>query len=159
VPGGARLCGDLTGPTTLILDAAEGPAIAFDREQAFTLSFGGWDNGGPKLMQAGMPGAADVPVTLVAAVLPGSRSVQVGATATVFATMLATGFVPAQNCTISPVTSIPARFEFWRTNPATNQVIEGPNPRATIAGGGRATFVLAFTPSGSFAATTVQINF
>ncbi len=158
-PGGGRRCADLTSPTTVILDAAAGPLIAFDREQAFTLSFAGWVNGAPKLIQAAVPGSADVPVTLAAAVLPGSRSVQVGTTATAFATMLATGVLPAQNCMISPVTSVPAGFSFWRTNPATNQVIGGPNAPVTIAGGGRETFLIAFTPSGAFASTAVQFNF
>ncbi len=157
--GSPRLCTDLTSPTTVILDAAAGPPIPFDREQAFTLSFAGWDNGAPKLFQAGVPGSADVPVTLAAAVLPGSRSVQVGTPATAFATMLATGLLPARDCMITPVTSIPADFAFWRTNPATNQVIGGPNASVTIAGGGRETFLLAFTPTAAFASTPVEINF
>jgi hypothetical protein len=157
--GSARLCTDQTSPITVILDAATGLPIAFDREEAFTLSFAGWDNGAPTLIQAGVPGSADVPVTLAAAVLPGSRSVQVGTPATAFATMLATGLLPARNCTITPVTSIPAEFAFWRTDPATNQVIAGPNESVTIAGGGRETFLLAFTPTGAFASTVVQINF
>ena len=70
--GGGRLCADLGSAITVILDAAEGPSIAFDREQAFTLSFAGWASGAPTLIQAGVPGAAEHPVTLAAAVLPGT---------------------------------------------------------------------------------------
>ena len=156
--GSVRLCADLNSAATVILDAAAGPPIAFDREQAFTLSFAGWDSGAPKVIQAGVPGAADIPVTLVAAVLPGSRSVQTGAIATAFATLIATGLLPAQNCMITPVTPIPATFEFWRTDP-TNQVIGGPNAPVTIAGGGLQTFLLTFAPGQAFPPTTVQINF
>jgi hypothetical protein len=93
-------------------------------------------------------------------VLPGSRSVQVGTTATAFATMIATGVLPAQNCLIAPVTHLPTIFTFWRTNPTTNQVVGGANPSVTIpGGGGRETFLLAFTPTGTFATTAVHINF
>jgi len=158
-PGSGRLCADLVSPITVILDAAEGLPIAFDREQAFTLSFSDWVNGALKLVQAGIPGSAESPVTLAAAVLPGSRSVQVGVTATAFATMIATGLLPAKNCTIKPVTSIPAGFTFWRTNPTTNQVIAGPNASVNINAGARETFLLAFATTAPLAPTTVQINF
>jgi hypothetical protein len=57
------------------------------------------------------------------------------------------------------VTRIPASFVFWRTDPATNQVMGGPSAPVTIAGGGSQTFLLAFTPSEPFSSTTVQINF
>ena len=156
--GSSRLCADLISAATVVLDAATGPPIAFDREQAFTLSFAGWDNGAPKLIQAAVPGASDVPVTLAAAVLPGSRSVQTGATATAFATLIATGLLPAQNCTITPVTSIPATFAFWRTD-STNQVVGGPNTPVTIPSGGLQTFLLSFTSVQAFSLTAVQINF
>jgi hypothetical protein len=156
--GSSRLCADLISAATVVLDAATGPPIAFDREQAFTLSFAGWDNGAPKLIQAAVPGASDVPVTLAAAVLPGSRSVQTGATATAFATLIATGLLPAQNCTITPVTSIPATFAFWRTD-STNQVVGGPNTPVTIPSGGLQTFLLSFTSVQAFSPTAVQINF
>jgi hypothetical protein len=49
----------------------------------------------------------------VAAVLPTSRSVQVGTTATAFATMINPATVTATSCGISPVTNIPANF-FWQ---------------------------------------------
>ncbi len=156
----ARFCADLFAAATVIVDGALGPAIAFDREQAFTLAFAGWDAGGQKLLQVSVPSAADVPVTLVAAVLPGSRSVQVDAPATAFATLIASGLQSAQNCMITtPASSIPASFQFWMTNPTTNQVIGGPNAAVTIPAGSHQTFLLAFAPSGPFSATAVQINF
>jgi hypothetical protein len=63
---------------------------------------------------------ADISTALVASVLPSSRSVQVPGIATVFATMIATGTETATNCSISPITAIPATFTYQRTNPATN---------------------------------------
>jgi hypothetical protein len=154
----ARLCADLFAAATVIVDGALG---AFDREQAFTLAFTGWDAGGPKVLQVSVPSAADVPVTLAAAVLPGSRSVQVDTPATVFATLIASGLEAAQNCMITHenASSIPASFQFWMTNPSTNQVIGGPNTAVSIPAGSHQTFLLAFTPSGPFSATAVQIKF
>ena len=61
--------------------------------------------------------------SIVAAVLPSSRSVQVGTFATAFATIINTGSVTATNCGISLVTAIPATFSFQTTNPLTNQAI------------------------------------
>lgn len=157
--GGARFCGDLAAPLTVVVEAATGPAIAFDREQAFTLAFAGWDAGNPKLVQLGVPGTSDVPVTLVAAVLPGSRSVAVNAPATAFATLIAVGPAAAHGCTIAPAASIPATFDFQMTDPATNQVKGVKNTPVDIQGGNRQTFVIAFTPSDAFAPTMVQMNF
>lgn len=155
---GGRMCGDLNGPATVVVDAAAGPAIAFDREQAFTLIFEGWDASGPKVFQVSLPAAADSPVTLAAAVLPGSRSVQVGHVASAFASVIAVGPVPAVGCTVTPASAVPATFEFRKTN-AANQPVGGPNESATIPGGGTQTFVLAFTPTAAFPATSVQLNF
>ena len=54
----------------------------------------------------------DFPFTLVAAVLPSSRSVQVGNVATAFATIINTDSNPATGCAISPITNIPATSHF-----------------------------------------------
>jgi len=96
---------------------------------------------------------------LVAAVLPNSRSVQVGVTATVFGAVGNTGFVTAQGCSIAPVTNLPGAFGFQATDSATNRVTGNPNAPFTITGRAIQTFVLAFTPSAPFAPTEVQLNF
>jgi hypothetical protein len=60
--------------------------------------------------------------SMVAALLPSSRSVQVNTPATVFVTIINTGQVIAVACSIAPLTSVPASFVYQATNPATNQV-------------------------------------
>lgn len=103
--------------------------------------------------------AASQTLALAAAVLPGSRSVQVGATATAFATILAAGTGTGTGCGIAPLTSIPATFQYQTTNPATNELTGTPNTPASIPAGGSQTFVVAFTPAAPFAPTEVQLGF
>lgn len=95
---------------------------------------------------------------LAAAVLPSSRSVQTGATATAFASVINTGTQSATGCAIAPSTSVPATFVYRQTNPATNQPIGNNNTPATIAPGAVQTFVLSFTPTAVFASTDIQFN-
>ncbi len=59
---------------------------------------------------------------LRAAVLPSSRSVQVGSFATAFATIINSGTTTATGCGIAPVTSTPANFSFQTTDPVTNRL-------------------------------------
>src|SRR4029450_8819906 len=54
-------------------------------------------------------------VALVAAVLPSSRSVQVGTTATAFATIINAGSVMAIGCGLSLLTSLPVTFAYQTT--------------------------------------------
>src|SRR5262249_57486452 len=61
--------------------------------------------------------------------------------------------------TVSPITSIPANFSYQATDPTTNQVIGTPNTPVDIPAGGLQTFVLAFTPTGTFPPTDVQLSF
>jgi hypothetical protein len=98
-------------------------------------------------------------VSLAAAVLPGSRSVQVGSAATAFATIINLSLATATACGISPVTSVPATFTYQTTDPSTNVVTGSPNTPVTIPGGGVQTYVVAFTPSASFSPTDVQLSF
>jgi hypothetical protein len=97
--------------------------------------------------------------SVVAAVLPSSRSVQVGVAATAFATVINIGQAIAVGCSIAPVTSVPASFIYQTTDPATNQVNGFPNTAANIAAGAAQSFVLATTPTAPFAPTDVQFSF
>jgi streptogramin lyase len=96
---------------------------------------------------------------LVAAVLPSSRSVQVGNTATAFATIINSGASAVSGCAITPVTTVPASFVYQTTNPATNALTGSPNTPASIAAGGSQSFVIAFTPNAAFVPTNVVLGF
>jgi List-Bact-rpt repeat protein len=98
-------------------------------------------------------------LTLVAAVLPLSRSVQLGATPTAFATMINAGPADAATCTIAPTTGIPASFVFQTTNPSTNAVTGTANTPVNIAAGQPQSFVIAFTPTAAFPPTNVAFAF
>ena len=97
--------------------------------------------------------------SLVAAVLPASRSVQVGRPAPAFATMINTGAGTATGCSLAPITPVAASFTYQTTNPTTNAVTGAANSPADIPAGQNQTFVFAFTPTAAFAPTDVQLRF
>src|SRR5262249_61828872 len=99
------------------------------------------------------------PAPLVAAVLPTSRSVQVGTPATAFATIINTGTSTATGCQISPGTSVSASFSFQTTNPATNALTGTMNTPADIPANAARTFVFAFTPTPAIPPPTFRFNF
>jgi virginiamycin B lyase len=98
-------------------------------------------------------------IVLAASVLPESRSAQVGATATAFATLINGGTDTAIDCTIAPLTVIPATFVFQTTDPTTNALTGTPNTPVNIGPGAAQTFVIAFTPTGPIAPTNVALIF
>jgi hypothetical protein len=97
--------------------------------------------------------------SVVAAILPGSRSVRVGTPATAFATVINTGQGVAAACSITPLTNVPANFVYQTTDPATNQVTGFPNTLANVAAGAAQSFVFAITPTAPVAPTDVQFSF
>jgi Subtilase family len=126
---------------------------------AIDMRAAGFDNdSGFGLIQADAA-VADALTPLVAAVLPSSRSVQVGTPATAFATIINTGSVTATSCGMSRITNIPATFSYQTTNPATNQVTGSPNTPVAIAAGAAQSFVFALTPTGPISSTDVQLSF
>ena len=99
--------------------------------------------------------------SLVSAVLPSSRSVQVGDTATAFATIINLGPGTATDCGIALLTGLPADFLFQTTDPATNALSGTPDTPVDIAAGAAAaqSFVFAITPTAPFSPTDVQFLF
>jgi hypothetical protein len=97
--------------------------------------------------------------SLVAAILPSSRSVQVGATATAFATIINAGSATAILCAPALATPLPATFIYQTTDSTTNQVIGTPNTPISVGTGAAQSFVIALTPTASIAPTDVQFNF
>jgi virginiamycin B lyase len=96
---------------------------------------------------------------LLSAVLPSSRSVQVGATATAFATMINAGTSTATSCGIAPVTGVPASFLYQTTDPANNALTGSANTPVNIAAGAAQSFVIAFTANAPFVPTVADIGF
>jgi len=99
------------------------------------------------------------PSPLLAAVLPASRSVQVNATATAFATIINAGTVAASSCAIAPLGGLPLNFLYQTTDPATNALTGSANTPVNIAAGAAQSFVIALTPTAAFAATNVDFSF
>jgi len=94
----------------------------------------------------------------VAAVLPTSRSVQVGTPATVFATIINTGDSPAVDCAIAPFVDL-GQFLYQTTDAATNLLTGTANTPANIPPGLAQSFLLALTPDAPFPASDVALSF
>jgi hypothetical protein len=136
-------------------------------------TFAGWSGGGCSgILTCTLTISANTTVTatfvqdvatniaLYAAVLPLSRSVEVGGTpATAFATILNAGPGDASTCIITPTTIIPASFVFQTTDPTTNALTGTANTPANIPAGAGQSFVIAFTPNTPFAPTNVAFTF
>ena len=91
--------------------------------------------------------------------LPISRSVQVGQTATAFATIINAGSADSTGCRIAPSTQVAATFFYQTTNPATNALTGTINTPATIGAGASRSFVIGLTPTGPVAPTDVRLQF
>jgi hypothetical protein len=103
--------------------------------------------------------SGDAPLaTLVASILPGSRSVQVGTPATAFATIINAGPGLATGCSLAPITPLPATFTAQTTDPG-NLPTGAPNTPIDIPVGVAQSFVFALTPTAPFAPTDVQFSF
>jgi hypothetical protein len=99
------------------------------------------------------------PTSIVAAVLPSSRSVQVDTTATALATIINAGAVTATSCGIELLSSIPANFSYQATDPATNALISTPDTPVDIAAGKLQTYVFSLTPNAPIAPIEIEFSF
>jgi photosystem II stability/assembly factor-like uncharacterized protein len=98
------------------------------------------------------------PSPLAAAVLPASRSVQVGKPASAFATIINSGPSVATGCQITAPAGLGAFL--YQTTDSANQLTGTPNtPVAINPSGTNQTFFIAFTPSSAFAPTEVFLTF
>jgi hypothetical protein len=103
-----------------------------------------------------------VHTTIVAAVLPLSRSVQVGgAPATAFAAIINTGAATALNCVPAPPSSPPARLGTftYQTTTAANLLTGTPNTPANIAPGATQNYVFGFSPTAAITQTSLAMQF
>ena len=140
-----------------------GTQIVISAAAAANSTFAGWSGGGcvgitpcavtldaNTIISANFVQNQATAIQLFAAVLPTSRSVQVGTPATAFATIVNAGPGDATTCTISPQTGQPASFVFQTTDPNTNSLTGTANTPADIPQGGSQSFVFAFTPNAPF---------
>lgn len=95
---------------------------------------------------------------LNSAVLPSSRSVTFGNTATAFATLANSGQSTAQNCGIELLNVIKGGFSYQTTDPNTNALTGTPNTPVDIPAGQSQTFMVAFTPVQEFYNTPVPFT-
>jgi hypothetical protein len=100
---------------------------------------------------------------LSAAVLPLSRSHQIGTFLTAFATIINSASFPAQQCFVALPANAPlglGPFVIQTTDPTTNALTGTPNTPANIAGGeALQTFVFGFTPTAVIPETSLAMNF
>ena len=99
-----------------------------------------------------------IKTTLLSAVSPNSRSVQVGKPATAFVTVINLGHKTALECHLVPTTPIPATFSFQITDPSTNKPLGPPNTPVDIPTGRSQTFLITFLPTCAFDSTLVGIG-
>ncbi len=95
---------------------------------------------------------------LASAVLPASRSAQVGEVVTAFVTVLNTeANLDSFGCRMALKGDIPATFDYHQTDPVTNAAVGDQNVPADIAAAGSQTFVIGLTPSAPFDPTDVEL--
>jgi probable HAF family extracellular repeat protein len=106
------------------------------------------------------------PSPLLAAVLPASRSAQLGSPVTAFATVINTGTVTGSDCGIAleyralQLDGINGAFVYQTTNPTTNAVTGTANtPFNIAANNGSQSLVIAFTPSDAFSPVNMPFSF
>lgn len=132
------------GPSGAVVDSAHGRAFVGDaqndRVQVFTIA----------------------PAATFASVLPGSRAVQLGKTATIFATILNAGSSALAGCRIAlPADAPPGlALSYQTTAPSTNAPTGTPDTPVNIpANGGLQTFVIAFTAADATTAVGMPLDF
>jgi virginiamycin B lyase len=99
------------------------------------------------------------PTPILASVLPSSRSVTVGTTATAFATMINNSPAARTNCGITPLSPVPPGFIYQTTDATTNAVTGSPNTAVTLAAGGSQSFYFGYATNAAFAPTNVVLAF
>jgi uncharacterized protein GlcG (DUF336 family) len=103
--------------------------------------------------------SAQTTTSLVSAVLPSSRSVQVGQTATAFATIINAGTATATGCSIALSTTIPAAFAYQTTSAANNAPTGAANTPVDIAPSAAQSFIISVTPTQAITPTALAFSF
>lgn len=96
---------------------------------------------------------------LVAAVLPGSRAVAIGQSATAFSTLINTGATTLSNCRISSIDEDLRSLTYFKTDPGTNNIVGGANESAMIGAGGIQTFLLEIASDSEIRSRSIPLLF
>ena len=104
-------------------------------------------------------GAPATSGVVVSAMLPGSRSVGLNQTASVFATIANGGSVPLDGCRILPLDSFSGDVSFQATDPLTNALVGVPNTPVAIDVGASRSFVVSLTPNVAVSPINVAFNY
>ncbi len=105
---------------------------------------------------------AVAPTVAFASVLPGSRSVELGQPATIFASMINAGATPLQGCAPALPVTAPAglSLSYQTTDPATNALTGTQGKPATIAANnGVQSFLVTFQGNQAFSASDMALDF
>ena len=104
--------------------------------------------------------SANASTSVVASVLPSSRSISVGETATVFASVINAGSNSASSCTVSLASEgLPISLAFSPTNTTTNAVRAPAQTAVDIPANATATFLLSITATAAFDPANVEFLF
>jgi YVTN family beta-propeller protein len=139
--GGSEVTGPQAGNTVSVLDTATGALTGTITVGSLPLPVG--------TFIAPAPAPASV---LLSAILPGSRSVEIGDPATVFATILNTSTTALDGCSVGLPATAPAGLSltYQTTAAATNAPTGTPNTPAPIPAMGSQSFVLTFKSPAAF---------
>ncbi|MEM7219150.1 MAG: hypothetical protein AAF515_12350 [Pseudomonadota bacterium] len=107
----------------------------------------------------GQLGAGTPATTIVAATLPDSRSVEVGAVATAFATIINSGDSVARACGVAPRTAVSGSFDYQTTDGTTNMLTGTANTPVDIPAGASQAFVIAYQPDAAFASAEAALSY
>jgi probable HAF family extracellular repeat protein len=98
--------------------------------------------------------------SLVAAVLPASRSVEVGgAPATAFATIINTSATTLNGCSVQPPEGVAANFTYQTTSATTNGLTGTANTQVSLAPNAAQSFVFGFAPTAAFGPLDMPLVF
>ncbi len=161
-----------TEGTTTRVSVASAGTEGNDQSRASSISADGryvaFESDATNLISADTNAARDVFVRdrqtvaaspLVAAMLPASRSVQVGNAATAFATLINAGLTTATSCSIDLLDPALGTFTYQTTDPATNALTGTPDTPVDIAAGSSQSYVISLAPTAPLAAVDVQFRF
>ena len=151
---GAPTNGGLTGSLPNLVYAPDAGFIGLD-SFSFTVS----DGQNTSSVATISISVVEASVSLFSAVLPTSRSVEVGATATAFATLINAGTIAAEGCAIRLPDTLSASFFYQASDATSNQTIGQPNVTVDIPAGSSQSFVFGITPTEELAAVEVPLEF